>query len=179
MEIPIKKPSEVLVYGYLGRFSKEKGILELLDFFSSINSKLFLAGNGPLENEVADLIKSKPTIVNLGVFQTSEMATFFNQIDVLIIPSFEEAGPLVAIEAMAAGKIILATKVGALEERLAETQNQFWFDINNKKSFEESISKIETLDTETFYQIQKQLRKRYLENYSNEKIKNDYKKLLP
>jgi hypothetical protein len=44
------EPQQNLVYGYLGRFSAEKGILELVDDgFSRKNEKISVRSAGPLE----------------------------------------------------------------------------------------------------------------------------------
>lgn len=177
LQIEINVNTSNLVYGFLGRFSSEKGILELLNVFASMNSKLIIAGSGPLQNEV-DEISSNSNILNLGEFGNDEIHVFFNQIDVLIIPSLVEAGPLVGIEAMASGKLIIATKVGALEDRLKNTQNQFWFKIQDINSLKDIIKTIENLSQERINKIKFELRETYLENYSVEKVKEEYVKLF-
>src|SRR5574343_2112203 len=103
------KKSNKLVFGYLGRFGREKGILELLSIFEKNKRKLLVAGNGYLLNEVVESTKKNYNIEYLGELSNIEIVNFFNLIDVLIIPFYEEAGPLVSIEAMAAGKIIIST----------------------------------------------------------------------
>lgn len=177
LQIEININTSNLVYGFLGRFSSEKGILELLNVFASMNSKLIIAGSGPLQNEV-DEISSNSNILNLGEFGNDEIHVFFNQIDVLIIPSLVEAGPLVGIEAMASGKLIIATKVGALEDRLKNTQNQFWFKIQDINTLKDVIKTIENLSQESINKIKFELRETYLENYSVEKVKEEYVKLF-
>jgi glycosyltransferase involved in cell wall biosynthesis len=171
--IDIKKG---LVFGYLGRFSNEKGIIELLNILKNNNLKIIVAGSGILENEVLDLINDKNDFLN--ELCPENIDVFFNKIDILIIPSFEEAGPLVGIEAMAAGKLIFSTKVGAMMERLSKTKNDFWFDINNEESFLQILEKLRNLKPEEIKAIREINRKIYLENYSIEKISNKYLKLF-
>jgi glycosyltransferase involved in cell wall biosynthesis len=161
-----------LVFGYLGRFSKEKGIVELLNIFKNNNSKIIVAGSGNLENEVLDLINDKNNFI--GELNPEGLDIFFKKIDVLIIPSHEEAGPLVGIEAMAAGKLIFSTKVGAMEERLYKTDNDFWFDINNEQSFLQLLQRVKNIEPEEIKVIRERNRKIYLENYSIEKVSNEY-----
>ena len=51
LKLPIED-KEQLVYGYLGRFSAEKGILKLVESFHNRPENLILAGSGPLNQEV-------------------------------------------------------------------------------------------------------------------------------
>ena len=171
LDLPIEKKQK-LVFGYLGRFSDEKGILELLNIFNSINEKLIVAGSGPLLKQVEKLIT--PNITFLGMVIPENLEAYYKQIDVLIIPSLEEAGPLVGIEAMAAGKIILSTKVGAMEDRLIGTENNFWFDITKADSLKSLVKLISNKDEAQIISIRKDVRRHYLENYSVNKISKTY-----
>lgn len=166
--------SDQLTFGYIGRFSNEKGIVELLEIFKKQTKILIVAGNGPLLEEVKERCVDNSTLEYIGEISTNKIAEFFNRIDVLIIPSFEESGPLVGIEAMAAGKIIVSTKVGAMEDRLGQTANQFWFDINDAKSLLRVISIIENLNKDTVVTIREELRAVYKTKYSQKEIAKNY-----
>lgn len=171
--IPIK---EEFVYGYLGRFSQEKGIQELLNIFKKNNLKIIVAGSGNLENEVLDLMIDTRNF--LREISPEHLDVFFNKIDVLIIPSHEEAGPLVGIEAMASGKLIFSTRVGAMEERLKKTENNFWFDINDESTFLELHERLKNTSLEIIKEIREKNRKIYLENYAIESVSNQYLQLF-
>lgn len=173
MEITINK-SNKFVFGYIGRFSNEKGIIELLDIFKKLEKRLIVAGNGPLLAEVKVSCANSLFLEYIGEIPANKIVEFFDKIDVLIISSFEESGPLVAIEAMAAGKLILSTKVGAMMERLEATSNQFWFDINDSKSLIDTVSKLESLDMDTVVNIRKKLREVYQKKYSKKVISEQY-----
>lgn len=166
--------SKELVYGYIGRFSPEKGIVELLDMFKGLEKKLLVAGNGPLLDQVLTSCKNNLFTEYVGEISSNKIVDFFNAIDVLIIPSFEESGPLVGIEAMAAGKIIISTKVGAMNDRLDSVSNQFWFDINDKNSLVSTLSKLESLDANSIVTIRKEIRERFKDKYSKDKISEQY-----
>lgn len=166
--------SKELVYGYIGRFSPEKGIVELLDMFKGLEKKLLVAGNGPLLDQVLTSCENNLFTEYVGEISSNKIVDFFNAIDVLIIPSFEESGPLVGIEAMAAGKIIISTKVGAMNDRLDSVSNQFWFDINDKNSLVSTLSKLESLDANSTVTIRKEIRERFKEKYSKDIISEQY-----
>ena len=173
LKIPICETNE-LKYGYIGRFSPEKGILELLDAFNNIGKKILIAGNGPLQIKVEKKCVENPLFTCVGEIMQNNLSDFFSKIDVLIIPSFEESGPLVGIEAMAAGKIIISTRVGAMMDRLKDTRNQFWFDINKSESFLQAISLVESATKTDVLAIRNELRERYVDTYSNKAISKSY-----
>ncbi len=178
INIEISENNKQLTYGYLGRFSKEKGIIELLRSFEKLDKKLVLAGSGPLLHKVTEFSENNDNIKYLGELQSKALIDFFVNIDVLVIPSFEEAGPLVGIEAMAAGKLILSTRVGAMMDRLKRTKNQFWFDINKDESLMDVISEIECFSSETRIEARRELRKIYKVEYSKNVISNKYLNLI-
>lgn len=166
--------SNKLTFGFLGRFGEEKGILELLSVMGNLENTLIIAGDGPLLNKVNNHCDKNQNLNYIGKLSKEEVADFFEKIDVLIISSYEEAGPLVGIESMAAGKLVISTKVGATEDRLANTDNQFWFDINDPKSLVNTIHHLESLPNEELIRIKNQVRERYIANYSNAEIASQY-----
>lgn len=173
LKIQISK-NKNLTYGYIGRFSNEKGIVELLESFEKLNKKLIICGDGPLLETVNFYCENNSFLENVGKIPSNQIADFFKKIDVLIIPSFEESGPLVGIEALAAGKLIVSTKVGAMMDRLYNTNNQFWFDIDNTTSLIETLVEIENLDIDLRIAIRKELRELYRHKYSQNVIAQQY-----
>ena len=174
LEAQLEKP---LRFGYLGRLSEEKGILPVTRFFAQTDLPFVIAGDGPQRQELSALIDARPNCTYLGLLSNEDITTFFNQIDVLVIPSYEESGPLVGLEAMAAGKLIVSTKVGAMEERLDGFEN-YWFAIENISSLQACINQINQLSLEEYKQKALQLKNKYLRQYSLEAIALKYKNLL-
>lgn len=173
LDLPLNENQDV--YGYLGRLSTEKGILELIGFFKNVTEgKLLIAGDGPLKNEVESAINQHNRIAYLGQSDPNELDAFFQKINTLIIPSFEESGPLVGLEAMAAGKIILSTDVGAMKERLIDTGNNFWFDNENRQTFLDGLGKIKNLTDEEFKAMATNNREKYLDEYQFTSIRRKY-----
>lgn len=171
LALPLSK-EKTLRFGYLGRLSAEKGIIELVNFFSNqVEYKLIIAGNGPLLNQV----KAKKNTEYIGQVDPQNLNVFFEKIDVLIISSFEESGPLVGLEAMAAGKIIISTDVGAMKDRLSGTKNYFWFDLNHIDELKNIFEKLHTLELE---KIGFSNREKYLEEYQFKAIQDKYLKLV-
>lgn len=167
-----------LRFGFIGRLSEEKGIIPLTNYFIKNNYQFIIAGDGPQKEELLKNIEKNTQIQYIGLLQSDFLNDFFNKIDVLVIPSLEESGPLVGIEAMAAGKIIISTNVGAMKSRLIKTKNDFWFDIDEIQSLDEVIMKVNALDNQELIQVSESVRERYINSFSFNKIKEEYQKIV-
>lgn len=179
--------SNLLVNNFLvlSRLSHEKGVEQIIDYFLKVRTEqdyLYLAGNGSMEENLRKKFKDFDYIKILGFISVKDLSCLYQSIDCMIIPSPEESGPLVGIESMAAAKIIISTKVGAMSERLEETLNDFWYDYNNFESFKKAFLKVKELKSNEILTISDNLRAKYLNNYSiaviSEKYLNIVKQLL-
>jgi glycosyltransferase involved in cell wall biosynthesis len=97
--------------GYLGRLSPEKNIINLIKAVRALESeniRLKIAGSGPLYNRVKKM--ENELVQVLGYVE--DAASFYQSLDVFVLPSKLEAQPIVLLEAMASGLPIIATDVG-------------------------------------------------------------------
>jgi glycosyltransferase involved in cell wall biosynthesis len=113
---PVVSPAAPVVLSYVGRLSYEKGadvLLEALALLGGVGSlRVLVAGNGPLEEQVRHRAEAELSCVELlgwvddpyGVLAASH---------VLVFPSRAEAVPLVIVEALAAGCVIVASDAGS------------------------------------------------------------------
>jgi glycosyltransferase involved in cell wall biosynthesis len=117
-----------IILGTAGRLSVEKGHALLIDALSLLKNKdthftLLVAGEGPeLEN-----LKSHAR--DLGVDGNikfmgfvSAIRPFMNSIDIFVLPSLWEGFGYVTIEAMAAGKPVIAFNTGSNPEIIEDTK---------------------------------------------------------
>jgi glycosyltransferase involved in cell wall biosynthesis len=86
-----------------------------------IDVQVEIAGSGPSESSLRQLV------VNLGVEDRvrflgwrMDIDRLISSWDILMIPSLEEAFPLSALEAMAAARPVVATRVGGLSELVVD-----------------------------------------------------------
>lgn len=169
---PAKKTHELL---FVGRLSKEKGIIELIHFCIKMKCvTLSIIGDGPLFQEVKTLLNDAPNIKLLGFLSQNEIVKHIEKSDALVISSYEESGPLTGLEAMASARIIISTDVGAMNDRLQELANQFWFSIEDFSSFERVIKKWQALEEKELVKIANENRERYQEKYAIDKIAKQY-----
>lgn len=118
------------VFGYIGRISKEKGVLELLNAFKkNQNHKkcyLMIIGSAWYNNsyknqyskQIRDIISQiKDNIIVVGEVDNNILYKYISCIDCVVIPTVcEEAFGIVALEAMACSKPLIISDSGGLQE---------------------------------------------------------------
>jgi glycosyltransferase involved in cell wall biosynthesis len=117
-EFGIKKG--VMVIGTIGNLGAEKGHVYLLqaakDIVKNVGPvKFFFVGDGPLrgwlENEATQL-GIADNVIFTGY--RTDIPDLLSIMDVFVLPSVKEGLPMVLLEAMAARKAIVTTRVGAI-----------------------------------------------------------------
>ena len=129
--------AHTLNVGYCGTVASHKGphvILDALRIARLKSVNVLLIGHAPERDytrKLRDLAATVPG-VNLklyGKYERSELPFLLRGVDCVIMPSLvPEAGPIVPREALACGVPVLAAKLGALPEVIAEGENGFTFD---------------------------------------------------
>lgn len=103
-----------------GRLVPEKGHQSLIAalFLLKTPVNVTFAGGGPLAQELAN---AAPDVRITGPLPHDEMLTEIAQADLVVIPSIHEGFGLTALEAMALGRPVIATRAGGLPEVLGDT----------------------------------------------------------
>jgi glycosyltransferase involved in cell wall biosynthesis len=105
VEIPegVGEPADPPHVLFVGRLSAEKGILEFLAATQGISR--VVVGDGPLRDRVPDAV---------GFVPPRELGAYYERAAVVVCPSHREGYGVVAREAMAHGRPVIATAVGGL-----------------------------------------------------------------
>lgn len=106
--------------GTVGRLTVEKGHSYLIETFEKAvkefpDTKLLIVGDGPLKESLESRAMSlglKDNIIFTGI--RNDIPELLSIMDIFVLPSLKEGMPMVLLEAMAARKAIIATKVGAV-----------------------------------------------------------------
>lgn len=117
----LKSPA---TFGFLGHMDGRKGECDLIRAMTGPNAppgSLWLAGDGPGRRMAEALADGKrETIRFLGNVDGTAKESFFRAIDVLCLPSQAENLPIALLEAMARGRPVIATPVGAIPEMITD-----------------------------------------------------------
>lgn len=167
--------------GYIGRWSKEKRpelFIEVANKFRSNyeNTSVRMAGFIPKKGQLNSIIYD-------GILTSvSGISNFYNSIDVLLITSYREGMPLVLIEAMQHGVVVISINVGSISEHIKNDITGYLVD-NNKNIniiINEIYKKLEVLynDREKLKMIASESLKYVNDNFSIDKFNQSYKSVL-
>ncbi len=130
----IRPPSPLLRVGYLGGLTRKKGLHVLLRAFSrlhGVNAELSvyadLQDETPYHRELAEMAKM-PNVRFVGRFDHHRIGEVLGSLDVIAVPSLcYENDPLVVQEAYLAGLPVVASSLGALEEKVLNARTGLTF----------------------------------------------------
>lgn len=129
-----------LVLGFVGSFYRYEGLDILLEALAllrqqSWNVKLLLVGGGPEERRLRDLCEKRAlngSVLFTGRVPNEQVSNYYSVIDWLVYPRLrhrltELVTPLKPLEAMAQGKLVVASDVGGHRELIRHDHTGFLF----------------------------------------------------
>jgi glycosyltransferase involved in cell wall biosynthesis len=105
----VKEPNEPPHVLYVGRLSEEKGVRELAEAADGL--PLVVVGDGPLRSLLPQAV---------GFVPPAELGPYYERASVVVVPSRREGYGMVAREAMAHGRPVVATAVGGLVDAVED-----------------------------------------------------------
>lgn len=185
----IRKENNKFVIGMAGRINRWKGQSLFINAAEKVLEKypdtLFLiagsayTGEEYLEEELKEIIahkKLEKSIKLLG--QVSKMETFYEKIDLFVLPSIQpEPFGLVVIEAMDAGIPVIATNQGGPKEIISDGKNGYLVDFKDANEMAEKIMLLES-DLELRKRIAENAKKTKKEKFSVEIMAKNIREIL-
>lgn len=165
---------------YLGRLSKEKGILNLIEAIGDIpDAKLLIAGDGPERERIEAYIsehKLDGRITLLGYQNQDSIHKYITNSRFVVIPSIcNENCPYSVLESMEIGKPIVASRIGGIPELIADGENGYLYKADDIKELKEKLTLLLDNDDKVnrFAQKSRELYESYYspDSYYNELIK--------
>jgi glycosyltransferase involved in cell wall biosynthesis len=121
-----------MAIGFIGRISAEKGPLNFVSLAAALahrdDVQFVLAGDGSL----MDLVKTRAEqlgvadrIICTGELSSDDVVRLLRALDLLTVPSNQDAGPLIVLEAMAMQVPVVAYDVGNVGTMMADGETGF------------------------------------------------------
>jgi glycosyltransferase involved in cell wall biosynthesis len=113
---------------FVGRLGERKGIFDLLEALDVLGADgqtpdLTVVGDGDIDGvkarvESSEILRRHVTVS--GWRSANEVADLLNQSWALVLPSYAEGLPMAVLEAMAAGRAVIGTRVGEVEDAVSD-----------------------------------------------------------
>ncbi|RFS23952.1 glycosyltransferase [Chitinophaga silvatica] len=158
----------------VGRLNKVKGFERLIPIMAKLqhkNVKLYIAGSGAEKENLLSLINFhslNDSIILLG--HADNPYPLMAQSDILIMTSYYEGFPNVAIEMLSLGKPVIAYDApGGIKEIVQHGRNGYIVESDNPKDFSDYVIKV--LESEPFKEVEL---KKSVKHFNKEIIINKY-----
>ena len=167
------------IVGFVGRLAPEKGIANLIhaakEVLSVYPQVLFvLVGDGPERAALESLVKSnglEKTVIFVG--QRSDLTNIYNSFDIFVLPSLTEAMPMAILEAMAAGKPIIASRVGGIPEMISDLESGLLITPGDQRGLRDALLKL-LREPETALRLSEAASKMVRTRFSSDRMAQAY-----
>lgn len=114
---------------YVGRLDLRKGLIELIDATAQLHAKrpalhTYIVGDGPAKAALREAIARNDAAGYVHLIPscpTAQIATWMGAANLVTLPSYNEGCPNVVVEALAAGRPVVASNVGGIPELMDDT----------------------------------------------------------
>jgi glycosyltransferase involved in cell wall biosynthesis len=175
-------PDQRFAVGWIGRMTSVKRTNDVLVAFkrvrdSGVDACLCMVGDGPdrpqLEQRAHELGVMRDTLF-LGYQE--DVAPYYAAFDALVLPSSNEGTPVSAIEALAAGRPVVATRVGGVPDVVREGEDGFLVEAGDTEQLAERLVRL-ARDPQLRERMGEQGRERVLPRYAVDRLVDDVDRL--
>jgi len=166
------------VLGFLGSFYAYEGLNLLISALPNMllqdeSIRVLLVGGGPQDENLKRQVQSlslQDKVVFTGRVPHEQVQTYYDLVDVLVYPRLpmrltELVTPLKPLEAMAQGKIVVASDVGGHKELIRDRENGYLFESGDETSLATTV--LEVLDKQAAWTEVRSNGREYVENERN------------
>lgn len=177
--LPYPSKEDPIVFNFIARVMKDKGIDEYLEAATIIKQKYSnvvfnVIGmiDQPVYEEILNDYQEKGIIIYQG-FQTN-LIPFIEQSSCTINPSYTEGMSNVLLESAACGRPIIASNIPGCKEIVEEGINGYTFEVKNVPSLVEAIENFIHLEHKTKINMGLLGRKKVEQEFNREIVVNKY-----
>lgn len=154
---------------FVGRLVKEKGIFDLLEAVSRLPAhldiRLDLIGGGDLIDIESFVPMATNRVVFRGELEREDVYREIGSANILVLPSYNEGLPIVILEAMSAGTVVIATRVGGVPEVIEDNVTGILIEPGDINAIEKSIRTLAE-NPETCKELSFRAKKLWLNSYT-------------
>ncbi len=162
---------------YAGRFEEDKGILILMDCIKRLKHLkdkicFLLVGDGSLKPKLDSFFRKYnlwSMVKMLAPIPHDRIGYYYNESDFVVMPSLFEGFGNTVIEAFASDTVLIASKAGAIPEKVTHQKNGLLVEPNNPQRLKEAIEKI-LFDESTAQKLNENAKKEIQNIYSWTKV---------
>ena len=146
--LPVLNFNGSKVIGMVARLDFQKGFeyllraaRELRDVFPTL--KVVIVGEGPDRTAIENMIQRfglQSNVILAG--QHSDMPAIYAAMDVFVLPSLNEGLPMTILEAMAASKPVIATRVGAIPKVIQDGETGLLVDPGDTDGLRSALARL-------------------------------------
>jgi glycosyltransferase involved in cell wall biosynthesis len=175
-------PTDRFAVGWIGRMTAVKRTDDVLVAFkrlrdSGVDACLCMVGDGPdrlqLERRAHELGVIRDTLF-LGYQE--DVAPYYAAFDTLVLPSGNEGTPVSAIEALAAGRPVVATRVGGVPDVVRDGEDGFLVEAGATDDLADRLERL-ARDPALRERMGKEGRARVLPRYAVDRLVDDVDRL--
>jgi glycosyltransferase involved in cell wall biosynthesis len=144
-------PPQAPVMLFVGRFTCDKGVPELMEAFSQLTHRfpelrLLLVGcfedGDPLPATTRKALEAHSRVIFAGAVQNT--APYYSIADILVLPSHREGLPTVVLEAQAAGKPVVGAAATGIVDVISDGETGLLFPVGDVPALAEAMARLIT-----------------------------------
>ena len=166
------------VLGFIGSFYAYEGLLLLLEALPEImqqqaDVRLLLVGGGPQQQAIQDKIQAlglQQAVIMPGRIPHDQVQAYYNLVDIFVYPRLsmrltDLVTPLKPLEAMAQGRIVVASDVGGHHELIRDRETGYLFKAGDRQALAQSV--LQALDDQLHWSDLRRRGRAYVEDVRN------------
>lgn len=167
---------------YVGRLSKEKGLLEFLELLDG-TERAAIVGEGELSEELVNEYGSQSNITIFGFVDNEKIKGLMQRAKYLVIPSlWYENNPVIVMEAYSVGVPVIGSRVGGIPEIVIDSETGYLVNFSRKELARSQLSSALDLNQDEYNRLSANAARFYEAHFTVEthvtKLISIYEKLL-
>jgi len=139
-------PADAFALGYVGRIVPIKNVTLLVEAFANLepsHATLLIAGDGTERQIVEEFAASRGVSGRVRFLGwCSDLPAFYSAVDAVALSSRNEGTPVALIEAMAAARPVVGTRVGGVPDLVTDGETGLLVESGNSRDLSEALARL-------------------------------------